>query len=139
MIAAGWGPIGGIAMSMEVMQESGGKVLGVRASGKLSDADYKDVLLPGMKKALDEQGALRLLFYMDDAFSGAEAGAMWDDAKFGATHLADIAKGKFEKIAIVGGSSWERRAGEIFGHLMPGEVKGFAGTELAAAWDWTRS
>jgi hypothetical protein len=125
-------------MAIEVMSESGGKVLGVRATGKLSNDDYNDVLRPSMEQVLKEHDAMRLVFYMDDAFSGVEAGAMWDDAKFGASQLPAIAKGKFEKMAIVGGSGWERRAAEIFGHIMPGEVKGFEGSELAAAWTWVR-
>jgi hypothetical protein len=76
---------------------------------------------------------------MDNGFEGFEAGAMWDDAKFGFSHLKTAATGKFEKIALVGGSKWERRFAEIFGHLMPGEVEGFEGSSLDKAWDWVKA
>jgi universal stress protein A len=126
-------------MSAEVMSQSSGKVLGIKVTGKLSDNDYKNVFLPEMERVLKEQGAMRMLISFDEGFSGFEPGAMWEDMKFGATHLADAAKGKFEKIAMVGGSSWERRFGEVFGHLMPGEVKGFTTADADAAWDWLKA
>jgi hypothetical protein len=35
---------------IEILPGSGGNVLGYRASGKLTDADYKDVLVPKLEE-----------------------------------------------------------------------------------------
>ena len=126
-------------MATEVMSESAGVVLGVRATGKLSDEDYKDVWIPRINEVLEQHGEIRFLLYMDDGFDGFEPGAMWDDAKFGFSHLGDAVKGKFKKIAMVGGSKWERRFAEIFGHLIPGEIEGFESSGLERAWAWVKS
>jgi hypothetical protein len=126
-------------MAVEVMSESGGKTLGVRATGRMSDEDYKEVWIPKLEEILGEHGSVRVLLYMDEGFEGFEPGAMWEDTKFGFGHIKTAAQGKFEKVAVVGGSKWYRRFGEIFGHLMPGEVKGFEGSELEKAWEWVKS
>ena len=126
-------------MAAELMEESSGNVLAIKASGKLTDDDYKDTWLPKMEEILKAHGALRVLIFMDESFGGFEAGAMWEDTKFGFSHLGTATRGKFEKIAIVGGSEWSRRFGEIFGHLMPGEVESFEGSALADALEWVRS
>ena len=44
---------------IEVLPESRGNILGIRASGKLTDADYKDVLIPYLEKIIGEQGMAR--------------------------------------------------------------------------------
>jgi hypothetical protein len=126
-------------MAAEVMNESIGNVLGIRATGKLTDDDYKETWLPKLEQLLGEHGSVRVLLYMDQTFEGFETGAMWEDAKFGFSHIAATARGKFEKVAIVGGSKWYRRFGEIFGHLMPGEVEGFEASDLHKAWEWVKS
>jgi hypothetical protein len=120
-------------MAVEVMSESTGKLLAIRATGRLTDGDYKDVLLPRMNETLEAHGSMRLLLYMDEAFEGFEPGAMWEDTKFGFSHLGTAARGKFEKVAVVGGSQWYRRFAEIFGHLMPGEVESFEGADIEGA------
>ena len=126
-------------MAAEIMSESNGNVIGIKASGKLSDDDYGSVMRPAIEQWLDQHKSVRLLFYMDESFDGFETGAMWEDAKFGASHFVDIVKGKLDRMALVGGSSWERKMGEIFGYLVPGQVKGFTEDELAAAWEWVKS
>lgn len=40
---------------------------------------------------------------------------------------------------MVGGSEWFRRLGEIFGHLMPGELKSFEASDLDDALEWVKS
>ena len=126
-------------MAVEVMNESSENVLAIRASGKMTDDDYKDTWIPKMEELLKAHGSLRLLVYMDETFEGFEPGAMWEDTKFGFSHRGTAARGQFEKIAIVGGSDWYRRFGEIFGHLVPGELESFEASDLGAALEWVRS
>ena len=55
--------------------------IGLRASGKLSKADYTEVLEPALRDGV-ATGELRLLFVLTD-FDGLEASAMAEDFKTG--------------------------------------------------------
>jgi hypothetical protein len=118
----------------QIMPESGGKIVGLRATGKLTDQDYQEVLIPSLEALINQHGKVRLLCYMDDEFSGVEAGAIWDDAKFFLPHKDDI-----EKMAIVGGPEWIKLIMKLFAPLMKGEVKVFSGEQLSKAWEWIRA
>jgi SpoIIAA-like len=119
---------------IEILPESDGNVLGVRASEKLTDEDYKSVWIPRLEETIRVHGKVRALLYLDEGFEGWEAHALWDDAKFGLQHRKD-----FEKLAVVGGPKWSGWAISIGGHLLTGEVKVFSGDQLRVAWDWVRS
>ena len=124
---------------IEMLPESSGKILGVRASDRLTDDDYRDVWLPKLEEILEAQGAIRILMHMDDDYRGWTAGAMWEDAKFGLKHIGSVMKGEVEKVALVGGSDWAMKSVELFGYVVPGEIEKFASTELDDAWRWIRT
>ena len=88
-------------MAITLGDSNGGKVLEVRASGKLTHADYQ-VLLPAFEQRLKQHHRLRVLFEMAD-FHGWELAAFWDDVKFDVTHYADV-----ERFAMVGDQKWEK-------------------------------
>ena len=75
-------------MAIEVQETEGGKVLEVRASGKLSKEDYGH-FVPVVEKLIQQHGKIRVLFQMHD-FHGWEAGALWEDIKFDVKHFRDI-------------------------------------------------
>lgn len=116
---------------IEFMDESTGKFVGFRASGTLSDKDYKDILIPKLEELFAKHGKLDVLVLFDDDFEGWDAHAVWDDADFGLRHRAD-----FEKLAVVGGPSWVRTGLKMFGFLMKGEIRAYPGAELEKAWEW---
>jgi hypothetical protein len=118
---------------LEIMPESKGKVLWVRASGKLTDADYKEVFIPRLEALIKEHGKIRLLFLMEEDFQGWELGALWDDAKFGLQHLHD-----FEKIAVVGAPRWVDAVMKLFARLMDAEVRAMLREQLVEAWEWVQ-
>ena len=118
----------------QIMSESEGKVIGVRATGKLTDQDYQEVLIPSLEALINQHGKVRLLCYMDDEFAGVEAGAIWDDAKFFLPHKDDL-----EKMAIVGGPKWIELITKLFAPLMKGDVNIFSGEQLSKAWEWIRA
>jgi hypothetical protein len=107
--------------------------LGLRASGKLSKADYKDVLEPVLHDAV-ESGEMRLLFVLPD-FDGLEPGAWIEDVKTG----LDVAVGHrsaWKRFALVTGVEWIAKATRAFAWMIPGEVRifGMDGLEDARAW-----
>jgi hypothetical protein len=118
----------------QIMPESAGKIIGVRASGKLTDRDYREVLIPYLEPLIKQYGKVRFLCCIEEDFAGMEAGAMWDDAKFYFPHRND-----FEKMALVGGPKWIELMMKLFAPLMQGEVKIFAGDQLPQAWEWLKA
>jgi len=116
---------------IEFLPESHGNVLGVKASGKVTDGDYKDVLIPKMDSLLEEYGRGRFLYYLSDEFESFELGAIWDDMKYAAGH-----SDKFDKLALVGGPAWVDWTANISRHFVKAEIRTFTADELAAAWEW---
>ena len=65
---------------IEVLPQSHDAVVGVRATGLLTDADYKQTLIPLLEKTIAARGRARLLVEIADTFAGWEMAAAWDDA-----------------------------------------------------------
>jgi hypothetical protein len=108
-----------------------GNVVGAEASGKVTDDDYKNVLIPAVERAKEKHEKIRLLYVLGAQFEDYDAGAMWDDAKVGLSHF-----GAWERIAVVTDHSVYRGAIKAFGFAMPGEVKAYPLAELDAARAW---
>ena len=109
-------------------------VLGFRASGELTGDDYRNVLVPAVQAALQSGGKLRLLYLLGDDVTGFTPGAAWQDTKVGMTHPT-----RWGKIAVVTDKEWLRRSVDIFGYLIPGEIKAFTAVEEADARAWVQS
>lgn len=116
----------------EILSESEGKVVGVRATGKLTDADYAE-LMPKLETLIAEHKRIRLLVDME-GFEGWDVLAAWDDFTFGMTHWHH-----FEKMAMVGDRAWEQTAAKAMDLLMRSEVQFFELVDRDAAWDWIRA
>ena len=106
-------------------------VVGFVASGELSGDDYKRVLIPAIDQAMEGHNKLRLLYVLGSDFDGMSVGAMWDDTRVGFSHIT-----RWEKIAVVSDKDWVRHSVDIFGYLMPGEVKAFTTAQESEAREW---
>jgi hypothetical protein len=107
-------------------------VIGFEASGKLTEADYHDTLLPALEQAA-AAGEVRIVIVMP-VFEGFTAGALWQDLKMGVENWR-----AWKKIALVTDVDWMRHGTEWFGWMTPGEVKHFPIAEQGAAIDWAAS
>jgi hypothetical protein len=108
-------------------------VTGLRATGKLSKADYTDVLEPALREGV-AAGELRMLFVLE-GFEGLEHGAWIEDAKTGLrAWTRDHAA--WHRFALVTDTEWVARAMRAFAWLAPGEVRVFELGELADATAW---
>lgn len=119
---------------IEIMGESTGDVLGVRAKGTLTRSDYDDVLAPQIGALLNQVPTLRVLFLIDETFEGWTVDAAWANTVFDLKHRRD-----FDKIAMVGAPTWEEwcvRAPAAL--LMKGELRTFRRPDLERAWAWLR-
>ena len=116
---------------IEMMSGLPDNVIGFSALGKVTAADYEEKILPAVEAVLATHEKVRLLYHLGDGFGGFEAGALWEDAKVGLSHLA-----AWERIALVSEVDWIRAATKALGFAMPGEVRVFANAELEAAKVW---
>jgi hypothetical protein len=119
------------AVVLEMITDLPDGVLGFKASGELIADDYRDVLIPAVKAALDRQEKVRLLYVLGDEVTGLSAGAAWQDTKVGLGHFT-----KWEKVAVVSDKEWMRHSVNVLGYLIPGEVKAFSTAEESDARAW---
>ncbi len=109
-------------------------VIAVRLEGVITATDYEETLIPLVDEKLKTHDKLKMLVVLDDRFQSYTAGAMWDDTKFGMTHLTTLSK-----LAVVSDKGWVRRSVKLFGPLMPTHVRVFDVSELEAARDWIKT
>jgi hypothetical protein len=107
--------------------------IGLRAAGRLSRDDYREVLEPALREGIDS-GEIRLVFSLTD-FHGLEPGAWIEDAKTGLrawvrNHSA------WKRFALVTDVEWVAKAMRAFAWMAPGEVRVFAIDQLEAAKGW---
>jgi hypothetical protein len=119
---------------IEVLPESQGNMIGIKIGGKLTASEYEEVIIARVEAILQEHDKVRFLWLLDDSFDGAEAGAVWDDTKFGLKHRHD-----FEKLALVGGPTWMDWLTKLAGKIMSGETRTFPREQLQEAWDWIKA
>ncbi len=55
-------------MAIEVLPDSEGKVLGLRAREKLTAQDYEEIWVPRLRKLIDERGSVHVLLFMGEDF-----------------------------------------------------------------------
>jgi hypothetical protein len=111
-----------------------GGVVGLRAVGRVTGDDYRNVLVPAVDEATAGGRKARLLLDLGEGFEGYDASAMTADAGVGLEHFRS-----FERVAVVTDTDWIRRAIHLFGPLIPGEVRVFPVADEARAREWVAS
>lgn len=118
---------------IERMDDLPAGVVGLRASGKLTLDDYREVLEPALKEAIDS-GEARVLFVLPD-FDGLESKAWIDDVKTGlGVELKN--RSAWKRFAVVTGVGWIAEAMRLFAWAMPGELEVFEMDGLDEAKEW---
>ena len=115
----------------ELIEGVGSGVVAVRAVGEISGSDYETVLAPAIEQATAGGRKARLLIELGDDFRRYEPSGIAADAALGLGHI-----GSFERLAVVTDVGWIRDAIELFGRLIPGEVRLFSNAESDAARGW---
>ena len=116
---------------IDLMTDLPDRVLGIRAHGEVVADDYKNVLVPAIEEKLTRHKKVRLLYVVDEDFTGYSGGAAWEDAKIGMKHLTS-----FERVAVVTDVDWIEKMIKAFGFALPGEVRVFDDDELERARRW---
>ena len=118
---------------VERVEDMPAGAIGFRASGKLTPEDYREVLVPGLREAVDS-GEVRMLFVLSD-FDELEPKAWLEDAKTG-FELGFLKHSAWRRSAIVSDAEWVKKAFRMFAWMTPGEVKVYELGEEAEARDW---
>ncbi|WP_223427393.1 SpoIIAA family protein [Tateyamaria pelophila] len=106
-------------------------VVAVDLRGLITSQDYTSTLIPLVTERAQKHDKLKMLCVLGDYFDGYSPNAMWDDMRFGFSHLTT-----FSKLALVTDQEWIRNSAKIFGMLMPTEVMVFDLAELEDAKHW---
>jgi SpoIIAA-like len=106
--------------------------IGLRGFGRLTKADYTEVLEPALDEGI-ASGEMRLLFELP-SFDGLEPGAWTEDVKTGLHALR--AHSAWKRLALVTDVEWVAKTTRAFAWLAPGEVRVFASSDRAEAETW---
>lgn len=99
------------------------------AVGKLTHQDY-EAMIPLLESALAEVDDPDIYALVDiQHLEGMELQAAWDDLKWGMKHLRH-----FEKIAIVGKSTWQEVMAKVADWITPADVRFFVDKVDALEW-----
>jgi hypothetical protein len=81
---------------IEIITESAGNIIGIRATGMLAAIYYDQVPVPKLVDLSHQFDGLRVLFYMDPDLRGWDLSAAWENTK-----LDFRFRGNLDKVAIV--------------------------------------
>lgn len=107
--------------------------VGLRASGKLTVEDYREVLEPALEEAT-AAGSVRLVFVLT-GFDGVAPGAWIEDVKTGLRAWVRD-HDAWKRMALVTDVEWVAKAMRAFAWMAPGEVRTFDLDQLEEAKGW---
>jgi hypothetical protein len=118
---------------VEELGEMPAGTIGFRISGRVDGADYRDVLIPGLRAAV-ESGSVRALFVIED-YDGFGMDALKEDLK-GGPPLAFGHRDAWKRVAVATDVEWMAKAFDLFRWLIPGEQKvvGLDAIDEAKGW-----
>jgi hypothetical protein len=119
--------------SFVVLDSLPSDVIGIDARGLISATDYRENLEPLVEEKLKQHDKLKMLLVAGPYFDGYSASALWDDAKFGLSHITT-----FSKLAVVTDEDWLHHSVKLFAAFMPTEVMVFPTKKLEEAKTWIR-
>jgi hypothetical protein len=99
------------AAVIERMEGMPDGTLGFRVSGEVERSDYTDVMVPQLRKAIEQGRGLRTL-YLIDRLEEMEPGALWEDAKAG-FDITIRHHSALERTAMVTDQEWLVRAARL--------------------------
>lgn len=118
---------------IELMEGLPDGVVGIEAVGEVTSEDY-DAVTPAIEGALAARTKIRLIHVLGERFTGFTAGGIWEDGKFGLSHVSSL-----ERIAVVTDRDSVRTLVKAGGWTVPGEIRLFQNAERDEAVAWASS
>ena len=109
-------------------------VLAFVIAGRLTRADYQDVLLPPIRERIESGEQIRVLAIIE-GFQGLEAGGLLEELK-AAARVGSAQDSLRSYFAVVTDIDWVRRSIALFGWLVPGDIRVFPPDRRAEAETW---
>ena len=116
---------------IETMIDLPDHVLGFKAVGQVTGADYETTIIPAVLAMTTRLQHVRMLYQLGPEFEGFEAKAMWDDAMLGVSRYTS-----WERVAVVTDEPWIRMGVQALHFVMPGHFRLFQVAELDEAKAW---
>jgi hypothetical protein len=117
---------------MEQMTNVPAGMVGFRATGEITEDDYRRVVIPAVERLVRMSGTINFLLLLDTSVTRFSPGAWWQDTMMGLRRLT-----RWRRAAIVADSEGIRKFTDMFSKLAPGEFKGFTKEQLPNAIEWT--
>lgn len=116
-------------MSINLSEELNGKVVVIKAAGKITKKDYGQFVAK-VEQHIKTFNRIRVVFEMED-FHGWEPAALWQHLKFDIKHFRHI-----ERLAMVGEKRWEKGMSVFCKPFTSAKIRYFdtAGSDEAFAW-----
>lgn len=106
-------------------------VVGIHATGDVTQDDYEQVLLPRIDSLAKRQKEINYLLFLETDVTNFSLGAWWDDLKMGLKHFS-----QWNKIAVVTNEKGVEWFSNVFTHFIPGNSRGFPLDQLEEAKKW---
>lgn len=106
-------------------------VAAFRASGTITEDDFKRVVIPVMTHMAEKFGQVNYLLVLDTSITSFTFGAWMQEILLGIKNLT-----RWKRVAIVSGSDGIAAITDIFSVFLPGEFRGFYHEQLQVAIEW---
>ncbi len=116
---------------LELLPNFPDHVIAVRASGKVTGREYRDILLPVDRQKRRNRTSLNLFYQFVPEFVGMDASGMWEDAKLDLSHWHG-----WGRIAIIADNPLIRFGARTAALILRRPVRVFANAEADAACAW---
>ena len=116
---------------IEIIHDLPAHVAGFRATGKITENDYIDIINPLVAKVEKEFGKISYLLVLNTALKNYSIGAWIRDGLLGFKYFT-----KWKRLAIVTEKKGIKDFTDFFGKLIPPKTKGFMMEEINAAKRW---
>lgn len=116
---------------LQLIEDLPGNIVGIRAVNQVTEDDYKKVALPALEAAHKKFGKISLILVLETNVANYTIGAWINDIGAGLKYFTN-----WHKIAIVSDQKMVQLVTNAVSVLMPGESRGFAMEDLAAAKLW---
>ena len=113
------------------MENLPANMVGFKAMGEVTEADFKQVVMPRVQAAIDKNEKLNYLFVLHTDIKNFTPAAWLTDAVMSIKHLF-----KWNRAGIVSDVPAIRNLIKGFSYVTPGEFRGFEHKELDKAIDW---
>jgi len=116
---------------IEIIEGLPGNVAAFKATGKVVQEDYDEVVNPLVDKVYKAYGKVNFMLQLETPLSNYSVMAWLKDAILGFVYFTE-----FNRVAIVSHQPGVKKFTNFFGRFVPGKFRGFLGSEVDDAKSW---